>query len=166
MKCESKGSKTIKELVAYLTFGVLTTAVALLTYFGVLFFGDRVLSIEPTASEFYFVRLAAEILQWVLAVLFAFFTNKKWVFTDADKDVSTVKQLCVFASARLLTLGLDALITFGTVWLLQSVGYEEFSVNILITLTVTADLIAKMLASVVVVTSNYFISKLLVFKKK
>ena len=166
MKCKSNGNKTARELVAYLVFGVLTTAVALLTYFGVLAFGEHVLSIEPTASGFYFVRLAAEILQWVLAVLFAFFTNKKWVFTDADKDVSTLKQLGVFASTRLLTLGLDTLITFGTVWLLQTVGYEEFSVKFLITLNVTADLIAKTIASVAVVISNYFISKLFVFKKK
>ena len=101
----------------------------------------------------------------IIAVLFAFFTNKKWVFTDADRDVSTLKQLSVFAGGRLVTLGLDALVTFGTVALLQSAGYLEFTVNILISLTVTADLIAELVASVIVVVTNYFISKLFVFKK-
>ncbi len=166
MKCKSNGSKTVREIAIYLIFGVLTTAVAMLTYFGVLWAGETILAIEPTENDFYYVRLAAEILQWIIAVLFAFFTNKKWVFTDADRDVSTLKQLGIFASGRLVTLGLDTLITFGSVWLLQKVGYAEFSLNILITLSVSADFIAKMAASVVVVISNYFISKLFVFKKK
>ena len=158
-------NKRIKEIILYLIFGVLTTVVSMATYFGILWLGESLLAIDPTEIRFYYVRLVAEILQWIFAVLFAFFTNKKWVFTDADKAVSTTKQLSVFASGRLVTLGLDAFVTFGIVWLLQTVGYKEVLINVLITFTVTADLIAKAIASVAVVISNYFISKLLVFKK-
>ncbi len=158
-------NKRAKEIILYLIFGVLTTVVSMATYFGILWLGESLLAIEPSEDGFYYVRLVAEILQWVFAVLFAFFTNKKWVFTDADKGTSTAKQLSVFASGRLVTLGLDAFVTFGTVWLLQTVGYKELPINVLITFTVTADLIAKAIASVAVVISNYFISKLLVFKK-
>ena len=135
------------------------------TYFGILWLGESLLAIDPTESRFYYVRLVAEILQWIFAVEFAFFKNKKWVFTDADRSASTLKQLSVFASGRLVTLALDAAVTFGTVFALQSAGYEPFSVSILITLAITADLIAKVIASVIVVVANYFISKLLVFKK-
>ena len=158
-------NKEAKEIILYLVFGALTTAVSMATYFGILWLGEYLLVVSPSESRFYYVRLVAEILQWIFAVLFAFFTNKKWVFTDADRDTSTVKQLSVFAGGRLLTLGLDALITFGTVALLQSAGYVMFAVNVLITVNVTADLIAKLIASVFVVVTNYFISKLLVFKR-
>ena len=158
-------NKTSREIISYLIFGVLTTAVSMATYFGILWIGKGILHIGPDEGRFYYVRLVAEILQWIFAVLFAFFTNKKWVFTDADGNTSAAKQLMIFASGRLITLGLDALITFGTVALLQSAGYVPFSISLLIELTVSADLIAKVVASVVVVVTNYFISKLLVFKR-
>ena len=164
MKKENK-SGTPREIVSYLIFGVLATAVAMVTYFGILWLGEYIFAVDPLKSDFYYVRLVAEILQWIVAVLFAFFTNKKWVFTDADSNAPTVKQLAIFSGGRLVTLGLDALLTFGTVWVLLSSGYVEFSINVLITLNLTADLIAKLVASVVVVVTNYFISKLFVFKK-
>lgn len=133
------------------------------TYFGTLWMGEYLLKLSPEDKIFNVVRVVAEILQWVLAVLFAFFTNKKWVFTNADDSISTTKQLVRFSASRLATLGADALITFGTVWILLGVGYREFSIW---KIPITADIIAKLLASVVVVISNYVISKLFVFKKK
>lgn len=163
---DTKSKDRLREIVAYLIFGVLTTAVGMLTYFGILWLGESVLSISPSTNEFYFVRIAAELLHWVAAVLFAFFTNKRWVFTSADSEASTLKQLTVFAGGRVLTLGLDTAVTLGTVWLLQATGYEALTLSFIITLTVSADFIAKMVASVFVVVSNYFISKIFVFKDK
>ena len=162
---KKEANERVRELVAYLIFGVLTTAVGMLTYFGILAFGESILKIDPGEASFYYVRLAAEIIHWIVAVLFAFFTNRKWVFTDADQSVSTMKQLTVFAGGRLVTLGLDAIITFGTVWVLLSSHYVPLTVNIIISLTITADLISKLVASVVVIVANYVISKLFVFKK-
>ena len=166
MKLSLKENKKLRELIAYLIFGVLTTAVSMLIYFIILWAGEHLLALSPEGGAFYYVRIVAEILQWVGGVLFAFFTNKKWVFTEADQEVSTLKQLRIFAGSRLLTLGLDALLTFGTVWILQTVGYKEFTLTFIITLTVTADLISKIVAAVFVVISNYFISKIFVFKNK
>ncbi len=150
----------------YIVFGVLTTAVSLLIYFIVLEVGEHLLSLSPDSGAFYYVRLVGEVLQWVGGVLFSFFTNKKWVFTEADQSASTVKQLEVFAGSRLVTLGLDAGLTLGTVWLLQTVGYEAFTLKFIISVAVTADLISKAVSAVFVVVINYFISKLLVFRSK
>ena len=161
MDQNTNNKDTLHEIAVYLLFGVLTTVVSMATYFGTLWFGESVMLISPEAAEFNLIRIVAEILQWVLAVLFAFFTNKKWVFKNADSSVSTGAQLLRFSTSRLATLGLDALITLGTVWILQALDYHDI---ILLGFTVSADLIAKLAASVVVVISNYILSKLFVFK--
>jgi len=140
--------------------------VALVTYFAILWLGENALGLDPDEGGFYAVRMAAQILQWVFAVLFAFYTNKKWVFTSADKNVNTWKQLLTFSSSRLVTLGFDTVITFGTVALLQAVNYTEIEFNFIIKLPITADLISKIAASVVVIILNYVFSKLFVFKSK
>ena len=73
-----------KETVTYLVFGVLTTVVALGTFFGVLWIGTFFFHDEmgnPTNG----LRLFANILKWIFAVLVSFYTNKKWVFFDETK---------------------------------------------------------------------------------
>ena len=158
-----KNKEKLREVISYLIFGVLTTAVGMLTYFGILWLGENLLSITPSENAFYLVRIAAQILHWIAAVLFAFFTNKRWVFTSADKDVSVIKQLVIFAGGRLATLGLDTLLTFGTVWVLQAIKYEAIDIKIF---SITSDVISKIVASVFVIIVNYFISKIFVFKDK
>jgi putative flippase GtrA len=135
------------------------------TYFGVLWFGESVMPISPENTKFHLVRIVAEILQWVLAVLFAFFTNKKWVFTDADKNVSTVKQLMVFAGGRVVTFFIDL---FGTI--LIAIAAAKLipaltSVTLIGREWNLAEIGAKIFVAVIVLVSNYVISKLLVFKK-
>ena len=161
MDQKNKNKDNLREIAVYLLFGVLTTVVSMATYFGTLWFGERIMLISPDNAKFNLIRIVAEILQWVLAVLFAFFTNKKWVFKDADSSVSTGTQLLRFSTSRLATLGLDALITLGTVWILLALGYQAIT---LLGFAISADLIAKLAASVVVVISNYILSKLFVFK--
>lgn len=155
---------TAREVATYLLVGTLTTFVSLFTYFATLWIGENICSIDTLAPEFYYVRIVAEILQWVFSVVFAFFTNKKWVFTDADPNASTAKQFSVFAGSRLLTLALDSLLTFGVVWLLQTANYKDISFTLILDISLSADFIAKAIASVSVVITNYFISKFLVFK--
>ena len=58
-----KENKRLKELIAYLFFGVLTTLVSFLTYFTVLLVGEYVIGLDPNANEFYTVRVVGEILQ-------------------------------------------------------------------------------------------------------
>ena len=60
-----------RELIMYVIFGVLTTVVGMGSYFVFLYLGG--LFIDEQSGAFYFVRLVSQVLQWILAVLFAFF---------------------------------------------------------------------------------------------
>lgn len=127
-----------KELVNYLVVGVLTTVVSLGTYYGcVLTFLDPNSAIELQV---------ANILSWVAAVTFAYFTNRKYVFESTNSNV--LQEAVKFYASRLSTLGMDMVIMFvGVTWL----GFS--------------DKIMKLVVQVVVTIANYVISKFLVFKK-
>ena len=151
-----------REIIVYLVFGVITTAVSMGVYFGILLFAEHVVSISPDEARFNAVRLIAQIIQWISGVLVAFFTNKKWVFNaGGTTSKETSIELSKFALGRVGTLGLDTALTFGTVWLLNTINYVPFK----FILTFTADLWSKIVASIVVIITNYLISKFIVFKK-
>ena len=83
---ENNAKKTTKEAVMYLVFGVLTTVVSWIVRFGILWPGKALLEIENELSVEYTVLFTvASVISWVCAVLFAFFTNRAFVFKDADK---------------------------------------------------------------------------------
>ena len=152
-----------REIITYIFFGVVTTVVSMGVYFAILLAAEYVGNISPEEPVFNAIRLVAQIIQWVAGVLVAFFTNKKWVFNaGGTTKQQTVRELSQFALARVGTLGLDTLLTFGTVWLLGALNYVPFK----FILTFTADLWSKIVASVVVIITNYLISKFIVFKKK
>ena len=152
-----------REIIVYLVFGVITTAVSMGVYFAILAFAESLGGMSPDSAEFNAVRLVAQVLQWVAGVLVAFFTNKKWVFNAGGTTAKeTARELGVFALGRVGTFGLDTILTFGTVWVLNAVNYIPFK----FILTFTADLWSKIVASIVVIISNYVISKFIVFKKK
>ncbi len=149
-----------REIIMYLIFGVLTTAVSWGVYFLLMSVGRGIIGIEPgdvESARYIALYTAAQVISWVCAVLFSFFTNRAWVFTDADKSVSVPKQLAAFASGRLLTLGLDYVITYaGALLILRVVdGSENY-----------AETVSKMAAAVVVMAGNYVFGKLFVFRKK
>lgn len=155
--------KKHREIIVYLFFGVVTTAVSMGVYFAILAIAEHFGGVSPDSPSFNGVRLVAQVLQWIAGVLVAFFTNKKWVFEASGTSArETARELGAFALGRVGTLGLDTALTFGTVWLLDAMGYVPFK----FILTFTADLWSKIVASIVVVISNYVISKFLVFKKK
>ena len=127
-----------KEFIFYLIFGVLTTIVSLsVYYFCVLTF------LNPNNA---FQLQIANILSWILAVAFAYATNRKFVFES--KDPNKLKGLIKFVTARLLTLFLDMLVMF-----------------ILVTLLHFNDKISKLTSQVIITISNYIFSKIFVFKK-
>lgn len=166
-RCKALLSKH-REVIMYLIFGVLTTAVGFGVYYLVLLGGRAIFSIpaEDTSSTSYFaLYTAAQLIQWVCAVLFAFFTNKKWVFTDADK-APLVRQLLTFSAGRLVTLGLDYVITLGLTFLLGALLPSLLSVFFLEKDWNLCEIAAKLVAAFVVVVSNYVIGKLMVFRKK
>ncbi|RWZ59061.1 GtrA family protein [Halobacillus fulvus] len=118
------------EMFLYLLFGGLTTLVNVVVYY----------LLAPGMGVDY---RAATVLAWVTAVLFAFFTNKTYVFRS---DQSMLSELVPFVGARLLSLGLD----LGVMILLV----EWLMVN---------DLVSKIIANVLVVLFNYVISKYYIF---
>ena len=152
-----------REIITYLIFGVITTAVSMGVYFAILLFAEYVGGVSPNESSFNTIRLVAQILQWVAGVLVAFFTNKKWVFNaGGTTKKQTTKELSKFALARVGTFGLDTVLTFGTVWILDAMNYVPFKFILIF----TADLWSKIVASIVVIITNYIISKYFVFKNK
>ncbi|MBQ7010234.1 MAG: GtrA family protein [Clostridia bacterium] len=147
-----------REIIMYLIFGVLTTVVGMGSYLIILEIGKAIGLATESGDPTYALRLTAQILQWVLSVLFAFFTNRKWVFNAETSNKPFIRQLAEFSGSRVITLILDTLVTFGTVWLLGVANYIQISIF-------SKDLIAKCVAAVVVVIGNYILSKLWVFKK-
>lgn len=126
-----------KEIILYIIFGVLTTLVSIFSFW----FFSSVCKINV---------LIANILSWICAVTFAYFTNAKWVFSNDSekKDVKTrIKEIGLFFSGRLATLGIEEVILLVFVTVLH---YNE--------------MIVKTVAQVIVLISNYVISKLVVFK--
>ena len=94
--------------------------------------------------------MPSTIFAWVLAVLFAYITNRKWVFHSTAKGSKEIlKEMVSFFSCRLATGIVD--------WLCMFVFVDLLKFN---------DLIIKVAANVVVVVLNYVASKLFIFKKK
>ena len=168
MKLKELYSK-YEEIIKYLFFGVLTTLVGWAVYFSVLLVGKGVLGLpaeDTSSAKYLLIYTVAQVVQWVAAVLFAFFTNRKWVFTDADRDKPIYKQLPVFAGGRVLTFFLDYLITYFGALALSSLLPMLNSLNLLGREWNLTEIAAKLVAAVVVIIVNYILSKLLVFTKK
>ena len=154
-----------REIILYLVFGVLTTVVGIGTYSLIFWGAEHLIRLDladKTSAVYLAVYTAAQVIQWIAAVLFAFFTNKKWVFTDARRE-PFLRQLAVFAGGRVLTLGLDVVITY-----LGVIAFAAILPNAVLDLgfvRFSAEFLAKIVASAVVIVANYVISKLFVIKK-
>lgn len=167
MKRFSKAVKAFyndhRQIIRYMLFGVFTTVASLASYFLTLYLGKVLFSLNTEDPEFYIVRIVAQVLQWIAGVIVAFFTNKKWVFDAGDvKGKAAFKAFVMFSGSRFLTFWVDTALTLLTVWLLQDVfSYVPFYFII----EITSDVWAKIVANVVVVATNYIISKYVVFRK-
>lgn len=124
--------KKYKEQILYIVFGAATTLVNIVSYF--------------LMSNLPFGTAIATSLAWLISVIFAFFTNRKYVF-EASKN-SFLKQLFGFFSMRILTGALDVFI------MILFVDVLEFN-----------DMLIKVLSNILVIILNYIFSKFLVFKK-
>ena len=140
--------KEHRQGVLYLVFGALTTLVSILSFalFNALLGDDK--------------YLVSNLISWVIAVIFAFFTNKHIVFLSRSNDRKTLlSEGGKFLGARILSLGLEELI----LWLMLDVFAME---SLVIFGFITGEIIAKTVATVVVVIVNYAISKFIIFNKK
>ena len=131
-----------KEIINYLIFGVLTTLVNLITKYILLF-----TILDPTNG---FQLQIAIIISWIVAVIFAYFTNRKFVFES--KNENKLKEFISFVVARIATLLLEMFIMWFFVTLLK-LNSDLYVV------------IFTLVAQVAVVIGNYIFSKLFVFKK-
>ncbi|MBE6818292.1 MAG: GtrA family protein [Ruminococcaceae bacterium] len=140
------------ELIKYIIFGVLTTLVGL---------GTFMLFEWLLGKNLYLLNNA---LSWVIAVAFAFVTNKLWVFNSKSWQSKIVlKEAASFAGARLFSLGVEEL----GLWLLISVlGMGNMEDWVLLGVHISGDLIAKGIMMVIIVILNYVLSKFIIFKKK
>lgn len=128
--------KKNKSVLLYLIFGGLAFLVNIGTY-------------AVFDAVFHIPVLIANGLSWIITVLFAFFTNRIWVFQSPTKNhTEFVRQLFLFFIGRIVTLIV-----------------EELIILIFITLLLFPSIPVKIGAQVIVIISNYFISKAVVFKK-
>ncbi len=152
-----------RELILYFTFGIITSVVSLGVCFltlklGVRFFHDE--NGEPTEL----LDVLGSTTQWVSGVLVAFFTNKKWVFKSAHNGTqSTARQLVIFSGGRVLTFLLEVAVNLASIFAFDVFGYAPIS---LLGIAITSRVLAKLISSVIIVVSNYLISKWLVFKAR
>lgn len=129
--------KNYKEIINYLIVGILTTVVSLGVYYGLVW---TILNPEIAIQ-----LQIANIISWIAAVTFAYFTNRKFVFNSSNRNC--LKEAFLFYISRISTLLMDMAIMF-----------------ILVTLLHENDKIAKLIVQVIVTVANYIFSKCFVFK--
>ncbi len=156
-----------REIILYIFFGVVSTIASLAAcYIAIklgVWSGLSALTGEDGEPTVLLDAIGSTV-QWVVGVLVAFITNKKWVFTYSETGArATAKQLAVFSGSRVFTYLLELVLNIAIIFLFQKLGYAAFSV---LGFAVTERIWAKVITSVVTVIGNYVLSKLLVFRKK
>ncbi len=125
-----------REVLSYLIFGVLTTAVNYIVYL--------------LAAPFFETTTIPTAIAWILSVIFAYVTNRRYVFhSDAKGGAAIWREIGTFFSARLLSGVMDV----GIMWLFA----DRLGLN---------DKLVKLASNVFVVLFNYVASKLVIFKRK
>lgn len=125
-----------KEAVDYLFWG------------GVAFFLSMIL-FYLFANVMNIYEQIANILSWIICVIFTYLTNRTFVFRSKVKGLKNIfKEFKDFVTARVLTLVMENAILF--------VMIDMLTIN---------NMISKLVGQFVVIVSNYFLSKLWIFKK-
>lgn len=135
--------KKYKEIIMYLIFGVATTLVNWIVYSLLM----KTTVIDMTISN---------AIAWFAAVVFAYVTNKLFVFESKSWKAAQVwKEVVKFFGARIAT----GVIEIGGLPFLYYIGVKQslFGVD---------GFVAKILVSVIVVILNYIFSKIFVFREK
>ena len=129
--------KKYKSFIMYGVFGVLTTVVNIAAY-------------NFSYNSIGFSNTFSNVIAWILAVTFAYLTNKVWVFGSTSWKWQVLKkEVIAFISCRLATGILDIVIMYISVDMMQ---WDA--------------LLMKIVSNVLVIILNYIFSKLVIFKKK
>ncbi len=132
--------KKYKEVINYLIVGFLTTVVTIVSYFVI----SKMVDME---NDFWFMW--ANVLSWVLAVIFAYVTNRLFVFESkatGKKEVGS--EALKFTLSRVTTLVIELVLMY-----------------VLVKVIAIDNGISKITSQVVVIILNYVFSKIFVFKK-
>ena len=125
-----------RELISYVFWGVMTTAVNYVTYL-------------LLTKGFHVYYLTSNVIAWTVSVLFAYFVNKLFVFQSRDWAWRVaLRELWQMVASRLFSLGLEMAVMWCFVDLLRC-----------------PHLAVKLAANVVVVIVNYVLSKWIIFRK-
>lgn len=134
-----------KEVVLYLVFGFLTTVLNFAVYHLFNLWTDVLIS---------------NVIAWIAAVVFAYITNKLFVFESKSwAPALVIREALSFAAARLLTLGIEELGLFIMITKLRL----DLALN---TPLISGKNTIKIILSVIVIILNYVFSKVIIFKKK
>lgn len=126
-----------RDVIPYLFFGVCTTFMNIAVYW-------------ICAHLFSMGVMASTIFAWIAAVLFAYITNRKWVFHSEVKGVTAIlRETVAFFGCRLATGILD--------WIMMFILVDCLHLN---------DLAIKILANIMVIILNYVASKIVIFRKQ
>lgn len=122
-----------RELFLYVVFGAMTFFVNVIVYY--LF--ATVLGIN---------YLISNVVAWFFSVLFAYITNRKWVFESRSPNI--LKECGLFFGGRIFSGAVDTALMY-----------------LFIDILTIGDMISKIVVQVIVIILNYVFSKLIVFKK-
>ena len=124
--------KLDRELVLYVVFGAFTFLVNIVTYF--LF--ESVMGIN---------YLVSNVLAWFFSVLFAYITNRTWVFESKSPEI--LKEMSLFFGGRIFSGVMDTVLMY-----------------LFIDVLVLGNTFSKIVVQIIVIVLNYVFSKLIVFK--
>lgn len=124
-----------KDIIPYGVFGVLTTLVNIVSYW---------VAAHPLGLSV----VTSTIIAWFLSVLFAYVTNRKWVFhSEAVGFDAIMKEMVSFFGCRLATGFVDLAFMF--------IFVDVLHLN---------DVVIKVISNIIVIVLNYVASKLVIFK--
>ena len=137
MKLIGKIYRKYKEAVDYLFWGGVAFVLSMVLFY-----------IFANIMNIY--EQIANILSWIICVIFTYLTNRTFVFQSKVRGIKKIfKEFKDFVTARLLTLVMENVILF--------VMIDILTIN---------NMISKLVGQFVVIVSNYFLSKLWIFKKE
>lgn len=130
-----------KHIITYIFFGFLSTMINWISYSIIIIMNDNI--------------FLANILSWIIAMFFAFYVNKIYVFQSEKWNKESFSEFFVFFLSRLFTGVLEII----SVPFLYNIGLNQILFGI-------KGLLAKIIINIIVIILNYIFSKFFVFKDK
>ena len=123
-----------KEIINYLIAGFLTLIVSISSY-----------ALLTKILHIYYI--ISNVVSWILAVLFAYYVNRKFVFKSTSIKREKVYEIINFFKYRVLSLIIETILMY-----------------LLVDIILINDLVSKVIVQIIVIILNYIFSKFLIFK--